>query len=75
MNVLELLNHYRLDTLSQSDLELFSSYDSKYGIDYDEANHPFFYIQLFTKINRIQILEFVLDYLRCILLDDMYKPP
>ena len=62
MNVLELLDHYRLDALSQSDLELFSYYDYKYGIDYDENNHPFFFVRLFTKINRISIIEFSLDY-------------
>jgi SNF2 family DNA or RNA helicase len=58
----ELLEHYRLEKLTPEDLELFAYFSYKYGIDYDEANHPYFYIQLFTKINRIQILEFVLDY-------------
>lgn len=62
MNVVELLEHYRLEKLTPEDLELFAYFSYKYGIDYDEANHPYFYIQLFTKINRIQILEFVLDY-------------
>ena len=62
MNVAELLEHYRLEKLTPEDLELFAYFSYKYGIDYDEANHPYFYIQLFTKINRIQILEFVLDY-------------
>lgn len=62
MNVVELLEHYRLEKLTPEDLELFTYFSYKYGIDYDEANHPFFYVQLFTKINRIQILEFVLDY-------------
>ncbi len=62
MNVVELLEHYRLEKLTPEDLELFAYFSYKYGIDYDEANHPYFYIRLFTKINRIQILEFVLDY-------------
>ena len=62
MNVVELLEHYRLEKLTPEDLELFSYFSYKYGIDYDEANHPYFYVRLFTKINRIQILEFVLDY-------------
>ena len=62
MNVVELLEHYRLEKLTPEDLELFAYFSYKYVIDYDEANHPYFYIQLFTKINRIQILEFVLDY-------------
>lgn len=62
MNVVELLEHYRLEKLTPEDLELFVYFSYKYGIDYDEANHPYFYIQLFTKINRIQIIEFVLDY-------------
>ena len=62
MDVIELLTHYRLEKLSPTDLELFAYFSYKYGIDYDENNHPFFYIRLFTKVNRIQILEFVLDY-------------
>ena len=62
MNVVELLEHYRLEKLTPEDLELFAYFSYKYGIDYDEANHPYFYVRLFTKINRIQILEFVLDY-------------
>ena len=62
MNVVELLEHYRLEKLTPEDLELFAYFSYKYGIDYDEANHPYFFVRLFTKINRIQILEFVLDY-------------
>ena len=62
MNVIELLEHYRLEKLSPSDLGLFVYFNYKYGIDYDENNHPFFYVRLFTVVNRIQILEFVLDY-------------
>ena len=62
MNVLELLEHYKLDNLSQSDMDLFTYYDYKYGIDYDENNHPCFYLNLFTKINRISIIEFSLDF-------------
>lgn len=62
MDVIELLTHYRLEKLSPTDLELFAYFAYKYGIDYDENNHPFFYIRLFTKVNGIQILEFILDY-------------
>ena len=62
MNVLELLEHYKIETLSPSDLDLFAYYDYKYGIDYDENNHPYFYLNLFTKINRIPVIEFSLDY-------------
>ena len=62
MNVLELLEHYKIDKLSQSDMDLFYYYDYKYGVDYDENNHPIFFINLFTKINRIPIIEFSLDF-------------
>ncbi|MBO4703500.1 MAG: DEAD/DEAH box helicase [Bacilli bacterium] len=62
MDVIELLTHYRLEKLSPTDLELFAYFSYKYGIDYDENNHPFFYVRLFTEVNRIQILEFILDY-------------
>ena len=62
MNVLELLEHYKIEKLSQSDMDLFYYYDYKYGVDYDENNHPYFYLNLFTKINRIPIIEFSLDF-------------
>ena len=62
MDVVELLTHYRLEKLSPSDLDLFVYFDYKYGVDYDENNHPYFYITLFTKINRIEILSFSLNY-------------
>ena len=62
MNVLELLEHYKTEKLSQSDMDLFYYYDYKYGVDYDENNHPIFFINLFTKINRIPIIEFSLDF-------------
>ena len=62
MDVVELLNHYRLEKLSPSDLELFVYFNYQYGIDYDENNHPYFYIRLFTRVNRIEVLSFVLDY-------------
>ena len=62
MDVIELLTHYRLEKLSPSDLDLFVYFDYKYGVDYDENNHPYFYITLFTKINRIEILSFSLNY-------------
>ena len=62
MDILELLSHYRLNELSPSDLELFVYFDYQYGIDYDENNHPFFFVKLFTKINRIEIFNFELNY-------------
>ena len=62
MNVLELLEHYKIEKLSQSDMDLFYYYDYKYGVDYDENNHPIFFVNLFTKINRIPIIEFSLDF-------------
>ena len=62
MDILELLSHYRLNELSASDLELFVYFDYQYGIDYDENNHPFFFVKLFTKINRIEIFNFELNY-------------
>ena len=62
MDILELLSHYRLNELSSSDLELFVYFDYQYGIDYDENNHPFFFVKLFTKINRIEIFNFELNY-------------
>ena len=62
MNIMELLGHYRLEKLSSQDLELFVYYSYSYGVSYDEANHPYFYLRLFTKINRIPILEFTLDH-------------
>ncbi|MBO6261855.1 MAG: SNF2 helicase associated domain-containing protein [Bacilli bacterium] len=62
MNVLELLEHYKIEKLSLSDMDLFYYYDYKYGVDYDENNHPIFFVNLFTKINRIPIIEFSLDF-------------
>ena len=62
MDIIELLNHYRLDKLTPTDLDLFVYFAYKYGVDYDENNHPYFYIRLFTKVNRIDILEFTLNY-------------
>ena len=62
MNVMELLTHYRLEKLSQSDLELFTYFNYQYGVSYDEANHPYFYLRMFTKINKILIMEFTLDH-------------
>ena len=48
MDVIELLTHYHLEKLSPADLELFAYFSYKYGIDYDENNHPYFYMKLFT---------------------------
>ena len=62
MDIIELLTHYRLEKLAKNDEELFAYFDYKYGIDYDENNHPYFYMKLFTKVNRIDIFEFTLDY-------------
>ena len=62
MDVIELLTHNRLEKLSPRELELFVYFDYQYGIDYDESNHPFFYLRLFTKLNNINVFDFVLDY-------------
>ena len=62
MDVLELLNHYRLELLEEKDNELFSYFAYAYGIDNDENNHPYFYIRLFTKATRVSIIEFTISY-------------
>ena len=62
MDVLELLNHYRLDKLEEKELELFSYFAYAYSIENDENNHPYFHISLFSKISRINVLDFILTY-------------
>ena len=58
MIVMELLTHYSLDKLSPSDLELFAYYSYQYGVDYDEANHPYFYLRLFTSVSTSNPTEY-----------------
>ncbi len=62
MNVLELLQHYRLEQLEEKDYEFFSYFSYSYGIDNDENNHPYFYVKAFTKATRVSIIEFTLSY-------------
>ena len=62
MDVLELLNHYRLESLSQKEEELFAYFAYAYSIENDENNHPYFHISLFSKISRINVLDFVITY-------------
>ena len=62
MDVLELLNHYRLESLNEKELELFSYFGYNYAIENDENNHPFFHISLFGKVSRISVMDFTLSY-------------
>ena len=62
MDVLELLNHYRLESLNEKEEELFTYFAYAYSIENDENNHPYFHIALFSKISRINILDFVITY-------------
>ena len=62
MDILELLNHYRLESLSQKEEELFAYFAYAYSIENDENNHPYFHISLFSKISRINVLDFVITY-------------
>ena len=62
MDVLELLNHYRLESLNQKEEELFAYFAYAYSIENDENNHPFFHVSLFSKISRINVLDFVITY-------------
>ena len=62
MNVFELLKHYELDELKESDYELFKYFNYSYGIENDENNHPVFYVKLFSKITRIMVLYFTISY-------------
>ena len=62
MDVLELLNHYRLEKLNDKENELFTYFAYSYAIENDENNHPSFRISLFSKISRIAVLDFVISY-------------
>ena len=62
MDVLELLNHYRLESLNQKEEELFAYFAYAYSIENDENNHPYFHISLFSKISRINVLDFAITY-------------
>ena len=62
MDVLELLNHYRLEKLEDKEKELFSYFAYSYAIENDENNHPNFHISLFSKISRISVLDFIITY-------------
>ena len=62
MDVLDLLNHYRLETLSDKENELFTYFAYSYAIENDENNHPSFRISLFSKISRTTVLDFVVSY-------------
>ena len=62
MDVLELLNHYRLEKLEEKENELFTYFTYSYAIENDENNHPNFHISLFSKISRISLLDFIITY-------------
>ena len=62
MDVFELLKHYELDDLSEVEKELFAYFSYNYGIDNDENNHPYFYVRLFSKVTRINIINFTISY-------------
>ena len=62
MDVLELLNHYRLEKLDDKENELFTYFAYSYAIENDENNHPSFRISLFSKISRIAVLDFLISY-------------
>ena len=62
MDVLELLNHYRLEKLDAKEQELFTYFAYSYAIENDENNHPYFHIALFSKISRINVLDFAITY-------------
>ena len=62
MDVLELLNHYRLEKLDAKEQELFTYFAYSYAIENDENNHPYFHISLFSKVSRINVLDFIVTY-------------
>ena len=62
MDVLELLNHYRLETLSDKEQQLFTYFAYSYAIENDENNHPNFHISLFTKESRIPLIDFIITH-------------
>ncbi|NLB48811.1 MAG: hypothetical protein GX813_03110, partial [Erysipelotrichia bacterium] len=62
MNILLFLARHRLEKLSPKDLELFSYFAYRYGIENDAENHPAFFIKLFTVVNRMPIINFKITY-------------
>ena len=62
IDVLELLNHYRLEKLEDKEKELFSYFAYSYALENDENNHPNFHISLFSKISRLSVLDFIITY-------------
>jgi len=62
INVLELLKHYELEEINEKENDLFAYFAYNYGIENDNLNHPFFVIRLFSKITRIEIMSFSIDY-------------
>ena len=62
MDAFELLKHYELDTLNETDEELFVYFGYSYAIENDENNHPVFSVKLFSKITRIVLLNFSISY-------------
>ena len=62
MDIFELLKHYELDALNETDQELFAYFGYAYGIENDENNHPVFYARLFSKITRIVLMSFNVSY-------------
>lgn len=62
MDILSFLARHQLDQLSAKDLELFTYFAYQYGIENDSDNHPTFFIRLFTKVNRLSILDFKITH-------------
>ena len=62
MDAFELLKHYEQESLSEKEQELFAHFSYSYGIENDENNHPLFYIRMFSKVTRMQILSFTVSY-------------
>lgn len=62
MDVLLFLARHQIDNLTPKDMELFTYFAYKYGIENDTENHPIFYIRLFTKINRLPIINFKISH-------------
>ena len=62
MDVLELLNHYRLEKLEDKEKQFFTYFAYSYAIENDENNHPNFHISLFTKNTRIPLMDFIVTY-------------
>ena len=62
MDIFELLKHYELESLSDKEKELFAYFSYSYGISNDENNHPYFYIKMFSKVTRINVINFTVSY-------------